>query len=542
MRIVKNDKTKKTFCAVLTACALWASAPASAASTIDARVTVAADKPGPRIDPNIYGHFVEHLGRGVYEGIWVGEDSPIPNVRGIRSDVVAALRKIRVPLVRWPGGCFAELYHWRDGIGPRDKRPRTVNSAWGDEPETNAFGTHEFMDFLEQIGAKAFLSVNVTTGTPGEAREWLQYMTEPAESALGAQRAANGHPEPFEVPFFGIGNETWGCGGNMTASYYADVYRAYVSALAAPGRRLIASDANSDDYEWNETLLEKALFRHTRSFMESAELAYISRWPQIDMVSIHFYTFAGNDWGKKSPTLGFNATEWADSMLRTSRTDEMLHKHSAILDKYDPKKRIGISFSEWGAWWARDEKAPSNLFQQNTLRDAVIAGMTLNIFHNHAERVKMANIAQMINVLQSMILTRGKDMVLTPTYHVFDLYQVHQGATLLPAEVATDDYASGAVTLPALNVSASRDEKRVIHVSIVNIDPEREAAVSLALNGTKARRASARVLTATEMDAHNDFDAPERLVPRELKGVAVRGGSVNLTVPAKSVTVLEVRP
>jgi alpha-N-arabinofuranosidase len=229
-------------------------------------------------------------------------------------------------------------------------------------------------------------------------------------------------------------------------------------------------------------------------------------------------------------------------MLRTSRTDEMIQRHSAILDKYDPEKRIGISFSEWGAWWARDKNPPSNLYQQNTLRDAVIAGLTLNIFQTHAVRVRMANIAQMINVLQSMILTRGREMVLTPTYHVFDLYQVHQGAALLPVEVVAENYASGAVTLPAISVSASRNDKGVIHVSIVNLDPDREAAITLALNATKARSASARVLTATAMDAHSDFDAPERLVPRELKGVAVRGSNVQLKVPAKSVSLLEVQP
>ena len=539
---IANGMIGKGMHALLAAGLILASSSVWAADTIDARITVAADKPGPRIDPNIYGQFVEHLGRGVYEGIWVGENSAIPNVRGIRSDVVAALRKIKVPLVRWPGGCFAELYHWRDGIGPRKQRPRNVNRAWGDEPETNAFGTHEFMDFLEQIGAKAFLSVNVTTGTPGEARDWLQYMTEPPESAFGAQRAANGRREPYEVPFVGIGNETWGCGGNMTASYYADVYRVYVSALRAPGRQLIASDANSDDYDWSETFLDKALYRHTRSFMDSAELAYLSRQPQIDMMSIHFYTFSGNDWGKKSPALGFSSSEWADSMLRTSRTDEMIQRHSAILDKYDPKKRIPLSFSEWGTWWAKDPKQASNLYQQNTLRDAVIAGLTLNIFQSHAERVHMANIAQMINVLQSMILTRGKEMVLTPTYHVFDLYQVHQGATLLATQVTTGNYTSGAVTLPAVNVSASRNDKGVMHLSIVNLDPDRDAAITLSLDGAKAASASARVLTDTAMDAHNDFDAPARLVPRELKGVSVRGGTVSLKVPAKSVSVLELRP
>ncbi len=538
---MNSKKTAQTCAALLATCILCTSASARAANAIDARVTVEADKPGARIDPNIYGQFVEHLGRGVYEGIWVGESSSIPNVRGIRSDVVSALRRIHVPLVRWPGGCFAELYHWRDGIGPRDKRPRNVNSAWGDEPETNAFGTHEFMDFLDQIGAKAFISVNVTTGTAGEARDWLQYMTEPADSALGSQRAANGHPKPYEVSFVGIGNETWGCGGNMTATHYADVYRAYVSALRAPSRQLIASDANSDDYDWTATLLDKALYRHTRAFAESAELAYVSRQPQIDMMSIHFYTFSGNDWSKKSPALGFSASEWAQSMLRTSRTDEMIQRHSDILDRYDPEKRIGLSFSEWGTWWAKEEKPRSNLYQQNTLRDAVIAGLTLNIFQNRADRVRMANIAQMIDVLQSMILTRGRQIVLTPTYHVFDLYQVHQGATLLPVQIAADNYVSGAVTLPAISVSASRDEQGRIHVSVVNLDPDRDASMTLALNGIMASSASARVLTADAMDAHNDFDAPQRLAPRELQGVSIRNGNVKLTIPAKSVTVVELK-
>jgi alpha-N-arabinofuranosidase len=542
MKILMTENTATRFVALIAAWMLWAAVPASAAQSLDARVTIEAGKPGPRIDPNIYGQFVEHLGRGVYEGIWVGENSSIPNVRGIRSDVVAALRRIHVPLVRWPGGCFAELYHWRDGIGVRDQRPRNVNSAWGDEPETNAFGTHEFMDFLEQIGAQAFLSVNVTTGTPGEARDWLQYMTEPADSALGRLRAANGHPQPYKVPFVGIGNETWGCGGNMTATHYADVYRLYVSALHAADRKLIVSDANSDDYDWTETLLDKALYRHTRAFTESAELAYVSRQAQIGMMSIHFYTFSGNDWGKKSPAIGFTANEWADSMLRTSRTDEMIRRHSSILDKYDPEKRIALSFSEWGTWWAKDEKRLSNLYQQNTLRDAVIAALTLNIFQSHAERVQMANIAQMINVLQSMILTRGKEMVLTPTYHVFDLYQVHQGAVLLPAAVVTDEYTSGAVTLPAISVSASRNDKGIVHLSIVNLDPDRDANITLALSGTKARSASGQVLSASAMDAHNDFDAPDRLAPRELKSIAIRGSNVNLRVPAKSVSVLELRP
>jgi alpha-L-arabinofuranosidase len=189
------------------------------AESFDVQMTVRADQPGAVINPNLYGQFVEHLGRGVYEGIWVGPDSPIPNTRGIRNDVVAALRKVRIPLVRWPGGCFAETYHWRDAIGPREQRPRGVNTAWGDEVETNEFGTHEFMDLVEQLGAQAFISVNMASGTPGEAQAWMQYMTGPASSGAGQERARNGRAEPWKVPFIGIGNETWGCGGNMTADY-----------------------------------------------------------------------------------------------------------------------------------------------------------------------------------------------------------------------------------------------------------------------------------------------------------------------------------
>ena len=504
------------------------------AQGIDARIIIDADQPGPRINPDVYGQFVEHLGRGVYEGIWVGEDSAIPNVRGIRSDVVAALRRIRVPVVRWPGGCFAERYHWRDGLGPRDRRPLGVNAARGNEPETNAFGSHEFMDFLEQIGAKAFLSVNVASGSPGEAQAWLRYLTGPATSGPGQERARNGHPQPYEIAFVGIGNETWGCGGNMTAEYYSDVYRRYVSVLGRYGT-LVAADANSDDYAWTETLLKRALYRHA----VATPLAYISRRPQISMMGLHFYTFAGNDWGKKSRATGFSETDWALSLERTSKMDELITRHAAILDRYDPEGRIGLSINEWGSWWAADESRPSNLYQVATLRDAVIAGLTLNIFQNHAERVRMANIAQMINVLQAMILTRGEKMIVTPTYHVFDLYQPHQGATRVPAHVSAPDYSHGDVELPSLSASASRHDLGTLTLSLVNLDPNRDVRVRADVHGFAAHEAAGRVVTAATMDAHPDFDAQDPLVPVALGGVVVQDGAVTFTAPAKSVLVIE---
>jgi alpha-L-arabinofuranosidase len=516
----------------------WLACVAAHAESFDARLTIHADRAGAVIDPNIYGQFVEHLGRGVYEGIWVGPDSPIPNTRGIRNDVVAALRKIRIPLVRWPGGCFAETYHWRDAIGPRAQRPRGVNTAWGDEVETNEFGTHEFMDFIEQVGAQPYISVNVASGSPAEAQAWMQYLTGPETSGAGQERARNGRTEPWKIPFIGVGNETWGCGGNMTAEFYSDVYRQYVSVLAPYGA-LIASDANSDDYAWTDTLLTRALYRHPSEVPTT--LAYIGKQPQIRMVSVHFYTFSGNDWGKKSPGVGFTEDDWARSMERTWKTDEMISRHSAILDRHDPKGQVGISFSEWGAWWATDKQRPSNLFQANTLRDAIIAGLTLNIFQNHAARVRMANLAQMVNVLQSLILTDKGKMLLTPTYHVFDLYQRHQGSTSLPVELAAPNYSRGAVSIPALSASASRDAHGEIVLSVVNLDPARSARLEIGLNGARVRAASGRVITAASLDARPDFSGPDPLAPKELVGVKFDRGSITFVAPAKSVSVLTLR-
>jgi alpha-N-arabinofuranosidase len=516
--------------------AMAGGAPARA-EPAQANITVLADQPGAVIDPNIYGQFVEHLGRGVYEGIWVGPDSPIPNTRGIRNDVVAALRKIHIPLVRWPGGCFAELYHWRDGIGPRASRPHGVNTAWGDEAESNHFGTHEFMDFLEQVGAQPFISVNLASGSPAEAQAWLQYLTGPVTSGPGQERARNGRTEPWKIPFIGIGNETWGCGGNMTAEFYSDLYRQYVSVLKPYGT-LIASDANSDDYDWTEKLLQRALYRHPP--VVPTTYAYVSKQPQISMVSVHFYTFSGNDWGKKSPAIGFGEQDWAGAMERTWKTDEMIARHSAILDRHDPKKQVGISFSEWGTWWATEKNRPSNLYQLQTLRDAVIAGLTLNIFQNHAERVRMANLAQMVNVLQSLILTDKEKMLLTPTYHVFDLYQAHQGATLLPTRVAAPEYKLGAVTVPSLSASASKSPGGKITLSVVNLDPNNAARVTVELRGRKAQSARGRVITAARMDAGTAFGEPDGFVPAPLESVRLRAGAITLVAPAKSVIAVEI--
>jgi alpha-N-arabinofuranosidase len=357
-------------------------------------------------------------------------------------------------------------------------------------------------------------------------------------SGAGQERARNGRTEPWKTPFIGIGNETWGCGGNMTAEYYSDVYRQYVSVLKPYGA-MIASDANSDDYAWTETFLTRALYRHPRDVPTT--LAYIARQPQVDMISVHFYTFSGNDWGKKSPAIGFSETDWARSMERTWKTDEMISRHTAILDRHDPEGKVGISFSEWGAWWAANKDRPSNLYQLNTLRDAVIAGLSLNIFQNHAARVRMANIAQMVNVLQSLILTDKDRMLLTPTYHVFDLYQGHQGATLLPTLVEAPDYTSSGVKVPSLSVSASRGVDGEVTLSVVNLDPAHAAKIRIGVEGGAVQGASARVITADSMDARPDFGKADPLSPKELKDVATRSGAVSLVAPAKSVVVLKLR-
>jgi len=503
------------------------------------KVVVRTDTPGPVINRNIYGHFVEHLGRGVYEGIWVGEDSPIPNTRGIRNDVVAALKKINVPVIRWPGGCFADNYHWRDGIGPRDQRPQGINSSWGNVRETNAFGTHEFMDFLGQIGAQPYISVNVGSGTPREQEDWLEYMTAPADSGPGKERTKNGREQPWNVPYIGVGNESWGCGGNMLAAHYADQFRLYASYLhtrTGDKAKLIASGADTDDYDWTDTVMSRAMNWRPKL----TPLMYNDPKPLTDGVSLHFYTFASNDWHTKGRTVAFGEDQWMSTLQRAETMDELIQKHTAIMDKYDPEKKVALVVDEWGTWFAGEPDSPSALYQQNTLRDAMVAAVTLNIFNLHADRVRIANIAQMVNVLQAMILTDKERMIVTPSYHVFEMYKVHQDATAIPVEFTSPVYRLGNQSLPALSISASRDKSGKVHVSVVNIDPRHDVALNLLLPGVSATHASARILTASDMQSFNSFDAPDRVSAKSFPNVTIARSTVALSVPAKSIIVIEV--
>jgi len=384
------------------------------------KAIVNADIKKGKINKNIYGHFSEHLGRCIYEGIWVGEDSEIPNIKGYRIDVLEALKKLKVPVLRWPGGCFADEYHWMDGIGPREKRPCMINTHWGGVVENNHFGTHEFMEFCEMIGAEPYISGNLGSGTVQEMQQWVEYITFDGKSPMADLRRANGREEPWKLKYFGIGNENWGCGGNMRAEYYADLYKRYATYVRNFGDNVIykiACGPSAGDYTWTEVVMR-----------EAGHL--------LNGLSLHYYTLPTNSWtGSKGSATEFGEEEWFKTLKHTLVMEELVTKHSIIMDKYDPEKKIGLIVDEWGAWYDVEPGTnPGFLYQQNTLRDALIAGINLNIFNNHCDRVQMANIAQLVNVLQAVILTEGDKMLLTPTYHVFNMYKVHQDADLLSVE------------------------------------------------------------------------------------------------------------
>jgi alpha-N-arabinofuranosidase len=488
------------------------------------QVLVGARAPGAIIDKNIYGHFSEHLGRCVYEGYWVGEDSPIPNVRGIRTDVVEALRAVQPPVLRWPGGCFADEYHWMDGTGPRQHRPAMVNTHWGKVVENNHFGTHEFFDLCEMLGADPYICGNVGSGTVREMQEWVEYITFDGTSPMADLRRANGREAPWRLPFFGVGNENWGCGGHMRAEYYADVYRRYATYVRnLGGNRVfkIACGPNVADYHWTEVLMREA-------------------GRMMDGLSLHYYTHVGRGEGLSNSATEFGEAEWFAVLRNALRMEELVARHAAIMDRFDPERRVALVVDEWGTWYRVEPGTnPGFLYQQNSLRDALVAGVHLDIFNNHCARVRMANIAQTVNVLQAMILTRDAELVRTPTYHVFEMYRVHQGATLLPAVVAGERYVRGDEAIPALSASASRAPDGRVHISLCNLHPTADMPVDVRLPGVRAGEASGRVLTGPSIQAHNTFEAPAVVAPAVLAGVRLHGDGLEVVLPARSVAVLE---
>ena len=491
-------------------------------------VSLQADKGKDIISKNIYGHFAEHLGHCIYGGFYVGDNNKkIPNKDGVRLDVIAALKKLKIPLLRWPGGCFADTYHWKDGVGPKDKRPSMLNVWWGNVKEDNSFGTNEFLNMCEVLGAEPYLSGNVGSGTPQELSDWVKYTDHPnGSSPMTDLRQQNGRPNPWHVKYWGIGNEAWGCGGNMKADYYANVYRQYVTFMTnwSNTDRIyrIASGASDADYAWTETLMKE--IPHN----------------MLDAVAMHHYSII--DWGKKGPSTTFNEEQYFKIMKSALLMDELVEKHSAIMDKYDPKKKIALVVDEWGGWY--DVEPGTNgafLFQQNTMRDAMIAGTTLNIFNNHCDRVRIANLAQAINVLQAVILTNEEKMVLTPTYHVMEMYNVHQDATMLPIAVNSSDYKMGDQRLKAISASASKDKNGVTHISLVNIDYSNTQEISVNISGGTYNSLSGRILASDKINNYNSFENPDKIQPTVFNGARMNGSTLTVKMPPFSVVVLELK-
>jgi len=508
-----------------------ASAPLANAQKVE--LSVDASKSGPKIDRNIFGQFAEHLGHGIYEGIWVGPDSTIPNTRGIRNDVVQALRAIRVPNVRWPGGCFADEYHWRNGIG--NPRTVTLNPNWGGVIEPNSVGTHEFMDFLDQIGAEAYVSVNVGSGTPREAAEWLEYLTTAQPTTLAKERSANGHPGPYKIGFLGIGNESWDCGGNMTPDYYLSqlkIYSRFVRNFNPAQQdkqqmlKIAVGPGGGETRwtEWTETIM-KAYQQHTWSW-------------DINGLSMHSYTVG--KWPPSYASENFGETEYSQFLKFTLAMDDLVTKHSAIMDKYDPEKKVALVVDEWGAWYAPlPGSNPGFLVQQNSLRDAILAALNLNIFARHADRVRMANIAQMINVLQAMILTDKEKMVLTPTYYVYKMYVPFQDSTFVPVTFDAGTHTHGDITLPRVDAIAAKDATGKLWLAITNIDPDRVVEIEANLAGITAKSAMGETLTAPKVDSVNTFGAPNTVMPKSVPA-NIQGGKLVVKLDPKSVTVISV--
>ena len=483
------------------------------------KITVDASEQEYKINKNIYGQFSEHLGHLIYGGIWVGSNSPIPNINGIRKDVVEALKEIKVPVLRWPGGCFADEYHWLDGIGNPKDRPEMINTNWGGVTEDNSFGTHEFLELCSLIGCEPYITGNVGSGTVKELSQWVEYVNSDNVSPMTDLRKKNGREKSWGVKYWAIGNENWGCGGNMIPEYYADQVRRYGTYMRNyGGERLfkIACGPSGDDYNWTDVLMKK----DARFFSGLA---------------LHYYSFAN----QKTAT-DFDESGWFDIMKKTLRMNELVEKHSKIMDKYDPFKRIALVVDEWGTWYQVEPGTnPGFLYQQNTMRDAVAAACNLNIFNNHCDRVRMANIAQVVNVLQAMILTKEDKMILTPTYWVFDLYKVHQEAMMIPVEVSSSNYVYKDDKLPAVNCSASIDNTGKMHISLCNIDPNKQQDVELNLESFMTDKIAGRILTAGKMNAHNTFDKPDEVKTSDFSNFDLTGNNLKVNMPPMSVIVLE---
>jgi alpha-N-arabinofuranosidase len=490
------------------------------------KLTIDASHDGEHISKYIYGHFAEHLGRCIYDGIWVGPDSDIPNINGYRKDVFEALKALDIPVLRWPGGCFADTYQWKHGIGPKEQRPKIKNVFWGGVIEDNSFGTHEFLELCEMLGCEAYVSVNVGSATVWDMVEWIEYMTSDEDLPMANLRRQNGREKPWSVKFLGIGNESWGCGGNMTPEFYSDLLRQYSTYAWEYGRdkmTRVGCGANGMDYNWTRVLMQKAA-RH------------------MDALSVHYYTIAGPGWNNKTAASGFGEDLYFSGIRSGLRMDELLRRHTSIMDEYDPRKRVELYVDEWGIWTDVEPGTnPGFLFQQNSMRDALIAANTFDIFHRYADRVKMANIAQLVNVLQAMILTEGNKMLLTPTYHIFNMYKVHGNARLLNSNLITEPYTHGNESIPAISQTVSRNADGKIHVSLNNVHSAKELKIAVEISGGTFKKVNrAEVLTAPLYNSINTFDQPNIVKPVVFKGYKILNSNImEITLPAMSAVTLE---
>lgn len=481
------------------------------------------DQAKNKINKHIYGHFAEHLGRCIYSGLWVGEDSNIPNTKGYRTDVLEALKKLQIPNLRWPGGCFADEYHWMDGIGAKENRPKMVNNNWGGTIENNSFGTHEFLNLCELIGCEPYISGNVGSGSVEEMAKWVEYMTSDGDSPMANLRRKNGREKPWKVEFFGVGNESWGCGGNMRPEYYADLYRRYATYCRNfDNNKLykIASGASDYDYNWTEVLMKNVGNR-------------------MHGLSLHYYTVKG--WsGSKGSATEFDNDEYYWTIGKCLEIEDVIRKHIAIMDKYDPEKKVDLIVDEWGTWFDVEEGTnPGHLYQQNTMRDAFIAALTLNTFHKYSDRIKMANLAQIVNVLQSIILTKEDKMVLTPTYYIFEMYKIHQDALHIPLSVTSETKKFRGQNISMINASASK-KGDTLNLTIANIDLNNSQDITVSLPDSKSVKINGKILTADNIADHNTFDNPDLIQLKNYDGAKMSGNKLNLKIPAKSIIALEI--
>ena len=474
-----------------------------------------------RIEKEVYGNFSEHLGRCIYGGVYVGENSPIPNVNGMRSDVVEALKEMKLPVLRWPGGCFADEYHWEDGIGPKENRKKMVNTHWGGVVEDNSFGTHEFFELCRQIGCEPYVNGNVGSGSVREMNEWIEYMTFDGVSPMAALRKANGQEKPWKLKYFAVGNENWGCGGNMRPEFYADQFRRYATYCRNySDNKLfkIACGPSEDDQQWTEVMMKEG-------------------GRNMDGLSMHYYTVPG-DWRHKGSATDFDEKEWYATLYKALKIGDIIRHHRNIMDRYDPEGIVALVVDEWGTWYDVEPGTnPGFLYQLSTMRDALVAGTTLNIFNKNAERVRMANIAQLANVLQSVVLTEGDRLVKTPTYHVFRMFAAHQGAELLASVMDSACVGPEEFRVPDVTESASLASDGTITLSLNNLSADAEASVEIALAGKKIASAEGEILTGYFRDG-NTFDEPEKVKPAAFEGLAPADGKLTVTLPASSVTVL----